>query len=193
MRWPGGAGAGPRGPQERGVDRPWCSAMSCSRGGPPPRMNVRTGRALKAQHWPNSFLSSRPSFSQNLQVAQTTQGTWSCSRGSRALGGEPLSPLPAMLPEYLGLQKMHQACPCLSPKTDNLVSGGGSNMPEVTQQARPQLPSLAHSRLRHLACSLRMPQTRGPGNAHPRVHSHAFSERQWQQAASEINKAKYSR
>lgn len=57
-----------------GVDRPWCLAMSCSRGGPPPRMNVRTGRALKAQPWPNSFLSSRLSFSQNLQVPQTTRG-----------------------------------------------------------------------------------------------------------------------
>lgn len=57
-----------------GVDSPWFSAMSCSRGGPPPCMNVRTGRALKAQCWPNLFLCSRPSFSQNLQVPQTTRG-----------------------------------------------------------------------------------------------------------------------
>lgn len=168
--------------------------MSCLRRGSPPTWNVRSRRALKAQHWPNLlFLSSRPGFSQNLQVPQTTRRAhgaalgkqgWGCAaplttacHGSRIPGAPENTPslsMPLLKDGQTGAQMRQR----------HARSHSASTAP---------LPRLAHSRLRHPACPLRMPQTRGPGNAHTGVHSHAFGEKQWQQAASEINKAKYSR
>lgn len=138
------------------------------------------------------FSGSRHGFSQNLLGAQDHMGANGAAPEEQTMSLEPLHHC-LLLPQNAWSSREHRAYPCLYPTDRQTSAQRVQRLARSHSASTAPLPSLAHSRLRHPARPLRMPQSRGPGNTRPgRPFAH-LQRKAVQQAASEINKAKYSR